>query len=137
MRISSAQLPSVTSSLRFVMVMATTRVIGSTLRGVDLVELGDPIEDAGQLLLQPRGFVFGDGDAGEMGDAMDGRAIDGHGSGANDGMDRISAPVAPGRSSINLAWLARLQGLRPSKGTPTSGTRTVLPPISATNLSAV
>ena len=43
---------------------------------VDLVELGDESEDAVQLMLEPRLLVLGDGDAGEMGDAADGGAID-------------------------------------------------------------
>ena len=60
------------------MVMAATRVIGSTFAGVDLVELGDPVENAGQLLLEPAGLLLGDGDAGKAGDAADCGAIDGH-----------------------------------------------------------
>ena len=78
MRISSAQAPSVTSSLRIFMVMATTRVIGSTVVGVDLVELRHPVENAGQLLLEPLRLVLGNGDPGKAGDAVDGGAIDGH-----------------------------------------------------------
>jgi hypothetical protein len=43
---------------------------------VDLVELGDEVEDAVQLMLEPRLLILGDGDAGKMGDAADSGAID-------------------------------------------------------------
>src|SRR5680860_1070612 len=46
--------------------------------GVDLVELGDPIEDPRQLLLEPAGLLLGNGEAGKPGNTMDSGAIDGH-----------------------------------------------------------
>jgi hypothetical protein len=53
---------------------------GRHIARVELVELGHPVQNAGQLGLQPRGLVVGDGDAGKAGDTADCSAVDGHGS---------------------------------------------------------
>ena len=60
------------------MVMATTRVMGSTFDVSISSELGHPPLECLTAPFEPRGLLFGDGNAGEMGDAVDGRAIDGH-----------------------------------------------------------
>ncbi len=73
---SSAQKPSVTSSFRIFMLHGRDAGHGLDRARVDLVELGDEVEDAVQLMLEPRLLILGDGDAGEMGDAADGGAID-------------------------------------------------------------
>ena len=46
---------------------------------LELVELGHPIEDAGEFGLQPRGLLIGNGDAGKAGNTANGGTVDGHG----------------------------------------------------------
>jgi len=43
--------------------------------GIDFVELGYPVEDAGKFLLEPALLLLGNREAGETGDAADGGAV--------------------------------------------------------------
>ena len=77
---SSAMPPSVTRSSRIFKRRRHHRRHRLDARGVDLVELLDPIEDAGQLALQRLGLRVGDLDARQPRDAPHRRLVDLHGS---------------------------------------------------------